>query len=489
MPKKKATPNQNSTRPPIVTLMGHIDHGKTSLLDKIRNTRTWYRETKGITQHTSAYQAQVEQKDGTKKLITFIDTPGHAAFCDMRSRGAQITDIVILVVDAKEGVKPQTKECLKLIKKTDLPFIVAINKMDLDGVTTDKVNSELVAQDLTPEVYGGQLATFPVSAKTGKGIDQLLEMVLLNADLLDLKADPKAEPEAIVVESRLDSSCGPLATVILKNGSLRPGMEIYAGQSKAKIKALRNEIGKTIPLALPGQPVEILGFDTPPQVGQSISLTPPSPSSEPKEETPPEPELTQEEEQKIPIVIKADTQGTLEALKNSLSSNIHLISATVGELTENDILMSQTADSQIFVFRAKVPPAVKKLADHESIRIFSSDTIYEILEELEKQVLKMLEPTIDEEITGEAEIIAEFKINKERIAGCKVTKGSLKKGDQIHLKREEDLIKNTTIHSLKHEKEDVTEIKTGKECGVTFKPYIDFKTTDVIIAYIKKVED
>lgn len=268
-------------RPPIVTFMGHINHGKTSLLDKIRNTRTWYKETKGITQHTSAYQAQVPQKDGSKRTITFIDTPGHAAFCGMRSRGAQITDIIVLVIDAKEGIKPQTKECLKLIKGKSTPLLIAINKMDLKGVTSDKVNSELVAQDLTPEAYGGQLATIPVSAKTGKGLDQLLEMILLNADLLDLKADPGADPEAVVIESSLDSSCGPLATVILKNGTLKPGLEIYAGQNKAKIKALRDETGQNIKEALPGQPVEILGFETVPLIGQKISLTPISETKSP----------------------------------------------------------------------------------------------------------------------------------------------------------------------------------------------------------------
>jgi len=487
MSKKTIKSNQNTSRPPIVTLMGHIDHGKTSLLDKIRNTRTWHKETKGITQHTSAYQAQVVQKDGKKRLITFIDTPGHAAFCDMRSRGAQVTDIIVLVVDAKEGIKPQTKECLKLIKKTDLPFLVAINKMDLAGVTHDKVNSELVAQDLTPEVYGGQLATIPVSAKTGKGIDDLLEMILLNADLLDLQADPEADPEAVVIESKLDSSCGPLSTLILKNGSLKPGMEIYAGKAKAKIKALRNEVGQTIQIALPGQPVEVLGFDTPPSVGQEISTTPLSPQVESKPSLASSP--APKEEKIIPIVIKADTQGTLEALVGSLSDNIRVLSATIGELTENDILVAQTANSQIFVFRAKIPTAVKKLADHESIQIFSSNTIYEILEELEKQVLKLLEPTIDEEITAQATVIAEFSINKERIAGCKVTQGSLKKGDQVHIKRGDEIIKDTTIHSLKHQKDDVNEVKTGNECGLTFKPYIDFKTSDVIMAYIKKAED
>jgi len=475
-------------RPPIVTFMGHIDHGKTSLLDKIRNTRTWYKETKGITQHTSTYRAQVSQKDGSKRTITFIDTPGHAAFCGMRSRGAQITDIIILVIDAKEGVKPQTKECLKLIKENNIPFLVAINKMDLKGVTSDKVNSELVAQDLTPEVYGGQLATIPISAKTGKGIDKLLEMILLNADLLDLKTDLNADPEAVVIESSLDSSCGPLVTVILKNGILKPGLEIYSGQSKAKIKAIRDETGQNIKEALPGQPVEILGFDTVPSVGQKISLVSVSETNLPDQPSNLS-EKSEKEEKRIPVVIKADTRGTLEALTQSLSTNVQILSASVGDLTEADILMAQTAQAQIFVFRAKIPHPVRKLARHESIKLFSSDTIYEILEELEKQVLKMLEPTIDEEITAEAKITAEFTINKERIAGCKVTKGSLKKGDRIHLKRGEDLIKDTTIHTLRHGKEDVTEVKLGNECGLTFKPRIDFKMNDVIISYIKKAED
>jgi translation initiation factor IF-2 len=487
MSGQKTSTGSNLTRPPIITLMGHIDHGKTTLLDKIRNTRTWYKETKGITQHTSAYQAQVPQKNGPPQVITFIDTPGHAAFCDMRSRGAKVTDLVVLVVDAKEGIKPQTKECLKLIQKDDTPFLVAINKMDVEGVTPDKVNSELVSEGFSPEVYGGQLATIPLSAKTGQGIDQLLEMILLNADLLDLKADPDADPQGVVIESFLDSSSGPLATIILKNGSLKVGQEIYIASHKARIKALRDETGRNIKLALPSQPVQVLGFSSLPPVGEKISLHPPSISDAPgKTSSLP---LPKEEEKRIPVLIKADTQGTLEALTQSLSNNVEILSASIGDLTENDLLLAQTAQAQIFIFRAKVPPAVKKLAHHESIKLFCSDTIYEILEELEKQVLKMLEPTIDEEITGQALIIAEFIINKDRIAGCRVEKGVLKKGDKVHLKRGENLIKNTTIDSLRQGKEDITQVKAGNECGLLFKPYIDFKKKDVIMSYIKKVED
>jgi translation initiation factor IF-2 len=464
--------------------MGHIDHGKTSLLDKIRSTNTWAREAGGITQHVSAYQVAINPKNSTPKLITFIDTPGHAAFCNMRARGAQATDIVILVVAATEGIMAQTKECIDHIKKSNLPFIVAMNKMDLPGANPDKLKGQLVDLGFTPEEYGGQVALIPVSAKTGEGIDKLLEMVLLNAEILELESCPQDPLEAFVIESRVDKNRGPVAQVVVKQGTLRVGDVVYADLAQAKVKALIDFTGKNISQALPGTPVEILGFDRAPAVGSLV--------------TPQKHDLTQvaqsvrhiaaadPDHPKYSVVIKADTEGTLEALLTSISDDVQVIYAGVGPISDNDIFLASAAKATIYAFGVPTPSHIGKLADNQKVKIISSKIIYEILEDIEAKVLKMLEPTIDEEILGEAIIKAEFKIDKVRIAGTSITKGVFSKGDSIHLKRDGKIIKDTKVENIRTAKLDVDTIKMGNECGMTFRPYVDFKINDVIISYNKK---
>ncbi|MGI5841012.1 MAG: translation initiation factor IF-2 [Patescibacteria group bacterium] len=471
-------------RPPVVALMGHIDHGKTSLLDKIRATNTWKREVGGITQHIGAYQAAVKEKDGQEKLITFIDTPGHAAFINMRARGAQATDLVVLVIAATEGVMAQTKECLRHIKDASLPFIVAMNKMDLPGSQPDKVKGQLVEMGYTPEEYGGQLAVIPVSAKTGEGIDDLLSMILLNAEIMELKSEPDASVEAIVIESKVDKRKGPVASAIVKKGTLRLGDQIYAENIPCKIKAMVDYTGSNIKEAGPGTPVEILGFQQVPAVGSLITTQAKAVEVE-KEVAQARTTIVDEETPKLPVIIKADTEGTLEALLGSFSDDVLIIFSGIGPVTDNDVFMAQTSGAQIFAFDVKTPSFIHKLAENNGVRVMESRVIYEIIDDIQAQVLKILEPTIDETILGEGIVKAEFKINKVRIAGVEVTKGEIVKSAPVHIKRNGKIIKDTKIDTLKQGKEDVEKVKMGNDCGITFKPYVDFKENDVIISYNK----
>jgi len=461
--------------------MGHIDHGKTTLLDKIRQENTWRKEVGGITQHVSAYQVEIGK---TGKKITFIDTPGHAAFKKMRARGGMITDIVVLVIAATDGIMAQTKECIKLIKDLNLPLIVALNKTDLSSASADNVKSQLAECELLPEDYGGQIACIPVSGKTGQGIDQLLDMILLTADILELKSEPNAPLEAYIIESVVDKNKGSIATAIVKQGTLSLGTSFYLGSAENKAKALYDYSGKTVESAYPSDPVQILGFTNLPPIGELITDVPVDTSK--LDNTPTNDALVEENTPKIPAIVKADTTGTLEALLGSLSDDVLVLSSGVGSITDNDIFLASSSSAQIFAFNLKISPSVLNLAKAENVTIVSSSIIYEILENIEKQVLKMLEPTIDEQNLGQGKIIAEFKIDKVRIAGVKCISGRLKKDDQIHLKRGDEIIKDTKIDNIRQGKIDVDQIKVGNDCGLTFKPYVDFRQGDVIISYIKE---
>lgn len=466
-------------RPPIVVIMGHIDHGKTTLLDKIRSTNLWRKEAGGITQHIGAYQASVSTETGNR-LITFIDTPGHAAFCQMRARGAKITDIAVLVISAQDGVMAQTKECFQHISSANLPFIVAINKIDLPGANLDKVKGQLVELGITPEDYGGQTACIPVSAKTGEGINKLLEMILLNADILELKSDPTSPLEAFVIESRLDPKRGPVASLIIKKGTLRLGDQIYCDSILAKVKAMTDFNRQNIKLASPSLPVEILGFEQVPAIGSLILDHPVQKTAESPNQPKPSsnPDIPQ-----LPVIIKTDVQGTLEALLNSFPDDVKIISSGVGPVSDTDVFLAQSTPAQIFAFNVPVPKNVRSLAENNQVTIFESKIIYQIIENIQAQVLKLLEPTIDETILGEGKIVAEFKIDKVRIAGVQCTKGELSQGSLIHLQRDGKIIKDTKIEGIHQDKNVVEKIKANQDCGMTFKPYVDFKLNDVIISY------
>lgn len=478
------TNNDKSFRPPIVAVMGHIDHGKTTLLDKIRSANIAKKEAGGITQHISSYQTKVTLKNGKSGLVTFIDTPGHAAFNNMRIRGAHVTDLVVLVISAVDGVMTQTKECIAEIQKSDLPVIIAMNKIDLEGSSPEKIKGQLVEAGLTPEEYGGQVPLVPVSAKTGQGIDELLDLILLHAEIMELKNESDSPLEAFVVESKLDKSRGPVASVIIKKGTLKLGDTIYARDIFCKVKALIDSEGKNITSAGPSTPVEILGFESTPEVG--CIITPIKEEVVAKVNPDVKPGFVPAVDiARLPIVIKADVEGTLEALKNSFSDDVQVIYAGVGAVTDHDIFVAEAAKAQIFAFNVPVPRFIKNLADDQKVTIIESKIIYEIIENIQSQVLKMLDPTIEETILGEGKIIAEFKIEKVRIAGIQIYKGELTKGDSIHLKRDGKIIKDTKIEGIRQGKNIVEKIKSGTDCGMTFKPYVDFKLNDVIISYKK----
>ncbi len=475
------TNSTNKYRPPIVTVMGHIDHGKTTLLDRIRDARVAQKESGGITQHINSYQTEVKLKNGKSGLITFIDTPGHAAFCSMRARGADVTDLIVLVISAADGVMAQTKECIKQIKSLNVPVIVALTKYDLDTRQPEMVKGQLVEMDLTPEEYGGQIAVLPISAKNGTGIEELLDLILLNAEIMELKDESDAPLQAVVIESRLDTTRGPVASVIVKKGILKLGDQIYAENISGKVKALLDSSGKNIKEATPSTPVEILGFEKVPIVGSIITNHFVKNTIENPVEI--KSDISDSEVPHLNVVIKADVEGTLEALKNSLSDDVNLIYTGVGPVNDNDIIAAKTSHAEIFAFNVPVSKTIKNLAENEKVFIFESKIIYEIIENIQAQVLKMLDPTIEDTIIGEGTIIAEFKIEKVRIAGIKITKGEMGKGDNIHLMREGKIIKNTQIEGIRQGKDIVEKIKTGHDCGMTFRPYVDFKINDAIIAY------
>jgi translation initiation factor IF-2 len=460
-------------RPPIVTIMGHIDHGKTSLLDKIRTTNVANRESGGITQHIGAYQSQG---------ITFIDTPGHAAFCGMRSRGAQITDIVVLVVSATDGVMAQTKECLNLIKLSSLPLIVALNKMDLSTASPDMVKGQLVELGFTPEEYGGSIPLIPVSAKTGLGIDKLIEEIKLHAEVMELKNEADSPLEAVVIESKMDKARGPVASIIVRKGTLKRGDIVYSENIHCKVKALLDYNRKPVSVAGPSTPVEILGFEAIPDIGSVITST----KHERKIVSPlPASVLVGEATPKLNVILKSDVEGSLEALKSSLNDDVLIVSAGVGQVSDNDVFMAQASKAQIYAFNLNVDKSVKNLAQNSKVVLFESKIIYEIIDDIQARVLRLLEPTIDETIQGEGKIIAEFSIDKVRIAGFQCTKGEISKGDLIHLKRDDKIIKDTKVEGIHQAKATIDKAKSGSEYGITFRPYVDFKINDVIISYKK----
>lgn len=489
MAKKKARiiigKEKLQPRPPVVAILGHVDHGKTTLLSKIKEIDLTKGEHGGITQHIGAYQVTYKGR-----TITFIDTPGHAAFEKMRARGASVTDLVVLVVAADEGVKPQTKESLKHIKAAKVPYLVAINKIDLPNISVDKVKKDLAENGILVEGYGGDVVAVAVSAKTGKGLDELLEMILLLSEMADLRADPKGPLEAVVIESKLDRARGPVATLLVKNGTLHLREEIIAENVSAKVKAMFDETGRLVKEAGPSKPVEVLGFKNLPPIGGVVKRTNGEIATLRTQKKREEAIETSEdtEKRKLKVILKADVAGTLEAILASFPEDVEVIYSGVGDITESDVLLASAAKSLLLGFNVHVPSQIKKLAQTEKVKIKTYSVIYELLEDIEKQVLKILEPTIDEEVLGQAEIVAEFEIKKERIAGCRVKEGRIAKSDKLHLKREKGIIGNCRIKSMKRGKESIDTAKKGEEFGAILTPTLDFKLGDMLVSF-RKVEE
>lgn len=465
-------------KPPVVTIMGHVDHGKTSLLDFIRKTKLAAKEVGEITQTINAYQIKV----GEEK-ITFIDTPGHEAFSKMRLRGAQVANLVVLVVAANDGVMQQTKESLEIIKEANVPFLVAITKIDLPDASIEKVKTQLSEVGVFVEGYGGKVVTIPISVKTSEGVDQLLEMILLTVEMDDLKADPEGNFEACVIESKADKLCGPLVNLIINNGSLRKGDEILADGVRAKVKMLRDEWGKVKEVALPADPVQVLGFSGLPKVGSIVTGT-----DNPQEESisgsqGDQGNKIEAEEGVLKILLKADVSGSLEAISNSLPEKVCILEKSVGEITESDVLKAKTLNADIFGFGLSLNPGVKKLAETENVEIRTYRIIYDLLKELEEISSGKANLEKKRKILGKAQIVAIFEMKGDKIAGCRLLEGKINKSSPVLLKRGEEEIGETRIASLKEGKQDINEVTEGMEFGAVFSDKLDFQSGDMLISY------
>jgi translation initiation factor IF-2 len=468
-------------RSPVITIMGHVDHGKTTLLDYLRRSRLTAKEQGGITQHIGAYQVQA----GEKKL-TFIDTPGHAAFGKMRERGVGVTDLVVLVVAVNDGVKPQTLESIRHIKEAKVPVVVALNKVDLPDVNVVNVKSQLAEAQVVASDFGGEVEMVEISAKTGKGVDKLLETLVVTAELLDLQADPEGALEAVVIESARDSARGPRASVIVKQGRLKVRGEIFTQTTSGRVRGIIDDLGKNLSELLPGEPGLVLGFKDVPAVGSIISGSEQVVGEEKKQVEVKELDWSAlVEKKKLKFVVKADTQGTLEAISQNFDpESIDLVGSGVGEVTDKDVELAKATGAKILAFQVKVSPRIEQLAKSQEVKIKSYEIIYQLIEYIQKRMLKLLEPTIDEVVTGEAEIKQIFEMKGMRIAGVKVTSGAIGKNDKLHLLRGEEIIGDVVIASMMHAKQEVLSLKAGSEGGLVFRmKKLVFQEGDKLRAY------
>ena len=496
-----------SPRPPVVTIMGHVDHGKTSLLDYIRNTNVIAGESGGITQHIGAYKVEVKDKS-----ITFIDTPGHAAFTAMRARGAQVTDIVILIIAADDSIMPQTIEAIDHAKAANVPIIVAINKIDLPGANVDKVKKELSEKGILTEDWGGKYQCAEISAKKGTGIDDLIDKILIESEVLDLKANYECDCRGIIVESRLDKGIGSVATLLLQHGELKKGDIFVCGSQFSRVRELLNERGEKTPIATPSDPVQVLGFERVPNAGEFFKVY--SSEREAKKISLERSQLEREAEQQrydkitldqigkqistggiqdLNVIIKGDVDGSIEALSDSLMNlsndevNIKIILKSVGMVSQNDVNLASTASAVIVAFNVSSTVNSKKLARSLGIEIRHYSIIYKAIEDIKLALEGLLKPEIVESPIGTAEVRDSFKIPKIGvIAGCFVNEGKIIKNALLRLVREGESIYEGKLTSLKRFKDDVTEVNNGYECGIGIEGFHDFIDKDIIEVYEMK---
>lgn len=491
-------------RPPVVTIMGHVDHGKTTLLDTIRKTNVTSGEFGGITQHIGAYQVSLK---GRK--VTFLDTPGHEAFTAMRARGAQVTDIVIIVVAADDGVMPQTKEAVDHAKAAGVPIVVAVNKIDKPGANPDRIMSEMAELGIMPEEWGGDTIFVNVSAKQGTGVSDLLETVLLVADMAELKANPDQLASGTVIEAKLDKGRGPVATLLVQRGTLHSGDSIVVGTSYGRVRKMTNDKGMEIKKAEPSCPVEIIGLNDVPRAGdvfmaydnykkaqeiashrleKQIEKERNATSAMSLEDL--AKKIDEGDVKEINVLIKADVQGSAEALKASMERlevdtvRVNVIRSTVGTITESDILLASASNAIIYGFNIRPSAAIRKKAEEEGIEIRLHNIIYKALEELESAMKGMLAPVYEEVVIGQAEVRQIYKVSKVgTIAGCKVVDGHIKRDCKVRLIREGIVIYDGKLGSLRRFENDVKEVQNGFECGMTIENYNDIKVDDIIEAY------
>ena len=501
--------DEKKTRPPVITVMGHVDHGKTTLLDFIRNTKVVEGEAGGITQHIGAYQVET-----SKGLLTFIDTPGHAAFSSMRARGANTTDIVILVVAANDGIKPQTEEAINHAKAAGVSIVVAINKIDLDGADIDKVKGDLAAKDLTPEDWGGTIQMIPVSALKGDGVDDLLERIALEAEILELKAHYEGAAQGVVIESELDKFRGSVATFLIQNGTLKVGDLVVSGNSMGKIKSIVNSDGQKIKSAGPSAAVEVLGLNSVPGAGDQFQVV----KNEKQAREISEYRLTKEKEKKLlkqkdesagdlfetlgqeakkvlNVIIKTDVGGTCEAIVAALNdlagekAKVKIVSSGVGGISESDANLAVAVESIIIGFNVRADNTAKKIIESESIPLSYHSIIYELLDDVKARMSGLLDPIVKEIIVGTAEVLEVFNSPKfGQVAGCNVIEGNVLRNKPVRVLRDEVVIFEGELNSLRRFKEDVNEVKNGNECGMGIKNYKDIKPGDKIEVFDRKEE-
>ena len=492
-------------RPPVITIMGHVDHGKTSLLDYIRDAHVRRGEAGGITQHIGAYTVD---RDG--QMITFLDTPGHEAFTAMRARGAQSTDIAVLVVAADDGVMPQTVEAINHAKAAGVPVIVAINKMDKPEANPDRIKQDLTAHNMVSEEWGGDTIMVPVSAKTGEGVDTLLEMILLQAEVLQLRANPDRLARGIIIEAKLDKTRGSLATVLLKNGTLRVGDNIIAGMATGRVRALLNDKGESVREAGPSMPVEISGFDSVPAAGDEMIAVEDDKLvrqvAKEREDRLKEQRIAassavtldnlfqnikEGEQLTLNVLIKADVQGSAEAVRQSLEKlnnehvKINVLHSGVGAITKDDVNLAATADATIIGFNIRPDNNARDVAAKENIDIRLYRVIYQAIEDIEKAMKGMLSPEFKEVILGHAEVRNVFKVTGAgTIAGCYVTDGKMQRNQPVRLLRDNVVIFEGKLSSLRRFKDDVREVASGYECGIGLENYNDIKMKDIIECFM-----
>jgi len=487
-------------RPPVITVLGHVDHGKTSLLDSIKNSKVADREVGGITQHIGAYQVE-----SNGHPITFLDTPGHAAFTAIRARGARVTDIAVLVVAADDGIMPQTLEAINHAKAAEVPIVVAINKMDLPGADPERVKRQLSEQELLVEDWGGDVISVDVSAKTGDGIDNLLENLLLVAEIGELKANPNKPAQGVVIEAKLDRKRGPSTTVLVQEGTLNIGDFIVAGGAYGRVKAMSDDQGKPIRSVLPGYPAEVLGFSSVPEAGDQLTVATNEREGRSLAEASGKSnagtsgqgraltleevvnQVGTDEVKELNLVVKADVQGSVEAVRGALErlvdedATVRVLHSGSGAVTESDILLASASEAIVISFSIGAETSAERLADRVGVEIRHYNIIYQLIDDVEKALHGMLDPIYTDVIVGRAEVREIFEGRRgTQIAGCRVSEGRMVRNGDVRVVRDGAVVEDSTISSLRHFREEVNEMNAGTECGIVLQGFNDFQEGDIL---------
>ena len=496
-------PASMTERPPVVTILGHVDHGKTSLLDSIRNAHVADREIGGITQHIGAYQVE---HDGKK--ITFLDTPGHEAFTSIRSRGARVTDIAILVVAADDGIMPQTEEAIDHARAADVPIVVAINKMDLPGADPERVKRQLSQHNLLVEDWGGDIISVPVSARTGEGIGDLLENIIILSEISEFKANPHRPASGVIIEAKLDRKRGPVATALIQGGTLHVGDYVVAGTSWGRVKAISDDHGRAIGDVVPGSPVEILAFGSVPEAGELMTVMPNERTARAVVQDRDRARASQQSQvraltleevvkqidagdiKELNLVLKADVQGSVEAVRQSLErltdaeARVRILHAGSGNVTESDILLASASNAIVVAFSVGEEVGVERIAERMGVEVRHYKIIYQMIDDIGQALHGMLEPTFTNVVLGEAEIREIFPSRRNvNIAGCRVVSGRMNRGASIRVLREGEVLGDTSIASLRHFRDEVNEVTNGMDCGILLDDFNEFEVGDILQAH------